>query len=120
MARELAASLSIRFADGERPHLFWVSSWTDGPDPAARYKVLSKQRGDASIEVLVVEETKLGGRRCLARQDIPAAAPAGWLAHWVSELGDSLGIRLYRYDLRAVETEREWRETAQRLGWTLL
>lgn len=117
--RESTAHLRIRFPEGERPHIFWVSTWTNGPDTRSRYKVLSKRREDASIEVVVIEEQGKRSRRCIAREDIPANAPAGWLSRWVSELGSSLGIDFQRFDLRSIESETEWQETARRLGWTL-
>jgi hypothetical protein len=117
--RESPANLRIQFHDGERPHVFWVSDWTKPPDPPARYKVLSKRRANGSIEVIVIEESEERGRQCLAREDIPADAPAGWLSRWVSELAGSIGVSFERFDLRSIETEGEWRETAERLGWTL-
>ncbi len=117
--RESPANLRIRFASGERPHLFWVSTWADGPDPCARYKILSKRRACGSIEVIVIEERGRRGRRCLAREDVPAKAPAGWLSHWVSELGRSLSIDFHCFDLSWVETEAEWRESARQLGWVI-
>ena len=116
--RESTAHLRIRFPEGERPHLFWISTWTNSPDVRARYKVLSKRREDASIEVVVIEEQGRRGRWCIAREDIAANVPSGWLSRWVSELGSSLGIDFQRFDLRSIESEAEWQEMARRLGWT--
>jgi hypothetical protein len=112
-----AAYLRIRFALGERPHWFWVSDWTPLEGGAARYKVLSKRRADGSLEVLVIEERAAGERRPLAQRDLEPGAAAGWLERWVEDLSESLAARFHGFDLRRIETEGEWRETAGRLGW---
>ena len=116
--RESSVNLRIRFAEGERPHLFWVSARADVPGRNVRYKILSKRRPDGSIEVIVIEEGSGPTRRCLKREDIPAGTPAGWLSRWVDELASSLGIRFQCFDLREIESEAEWQERAERLGWT--
>jgi hypothetical protein len=112
-----AAYLRIRFALGERPHWFWVSEWTPLDGAAARYKVLSKRRADGSLEVLVIEERTAGGRRPLLQRELEPGAPAGWLERWVEDLSESLAATFHAFDLRGIETEIEWRETAGRLGW---
>ncbi len=115
---ESSVNLRIRFAEGERPHLFWVSARADVVGRKVRYKILSKRRPDSSIEVIVIEEGSGQTRRCLKREDVPAGTPAGWLSRWVSELASSLGIRFHCFDLREIESEAEWQERTERLGWT--
>jgi hypothetical protein len=109
--------LHIHFALGERPHAFWVSDWTAGAGRVARYKVLSKQRADRSLEVLVIEERAGGNRRALLRRDLDASAPAGWLGHWIEELAQMLSTKLHAFDLRHIQSEAEWCAAAERLGW---
>ena len=105
-----AGVLHVHFARGERPHLFWVSP---GPSPL---KVLSKSRADGSLEVLIVRDAG-PQRQVLARTDVPADAPSGWLAHWVERFAEEQGTRFRRYDLRHVESAEQWLETAKELGW---
>ncbi len=119
MSAPAGSTLQIRFAAGERPHLFWVSRWEHGRDEATRYKVLTKRRSDASLDVLVLEERISGPRRRLARESVPSTRPSGWLSHWVSELERSLDTRFVEFDLRRVESRDEWRRIARRLGWSL-
>ena len=102
--------LHVHFARGERPHLFWVSP---GPEPT---KVLSKRCADGSLEVLIVRDAGLQ-RLLLARTEVPADAPSGWLAHWVERFAEEQGTRFRRYDLRHVESAEQWLETAAELGW---
>ena len=116
--RESSVNLRIRFTEGERPHLFWISTRSEVLGRSVRYKILSKRRPDSSIEVIVIEEGNGQTRRCLKREDVPAGTPAGWLSHWVSELASSLGIRFHCFDLREIESEAEWQEKAESLGWT--
>lgn len=116
----IPTTLRIRFAAGERPHCFWVSTGSRqraSPDAPARYKVLSKRRPDRSLLALVVEEDPSGVRRGMLRLEVPADAPSGWLAHLVGRLADDLGTRFRRFDLEAVKSAEEWRATARRLGW---
>jgi hypothetical protein len=68
--------------------------------------------------VIVIEEGDGQTRHCLKREDIPAGTPAGWLSRWVAELASSLEIRFHCFDLREIESEPEWQERAERLGWT--
>jgi hypothetical protein len=103
-------ALHVHFARGERPHVFWVSP---GPDPI---KVLSKRRGDGSLEVLIVQDAG-PKRQVLTRTEVPADAPSGWLAHWVERFAEEQGTRFQRYDLRHVESAEQWLETAAELGW---
>ncbi len=116
--RDSSVNLRICFAEGERPHLFWVSARADLGGRNVRYKILSKRRPDGSIEVIVIEDCSGQARRCIKREDIPARTPAGWLSRWVSELASALGIRFHCFDLREIETEAEWQDRAERLGWT--
>ncbi len=103
-------ALHVHFARGERPHLFWVSP---GPDPI---KVLSKRCADGSVEVLIVQDAG-SQRQVLARTEVPADAPSGWLVHWVERFAEEQGTRFRRYDLRHVESAEQWLETAAELGW---
>ena len=113
------ASLRIRFAAGERPHLFWVSHWTQEPEGRRRYKILSKSLPDGSLEVLVLQEGHDVQRRPVAQLQVPSDSPAGWLELWVETLAGELQTRFQRFDLRSVENVDEWRALAQKLGWSL-
>lgn len=111
-------SLRIHFTRGERPYVFWVSEWSRQAAPHCRYKILSKRRADAALEVLVVEEREDGGRRALAEEIVPADHPSGWLERWAEDFGASVGVRLQSFDLRHVETRDEWSALAETLGWS--
>lgn len=113
----LPGTLRIRFSGGERPHLFWISAWTQQPEGRCRYKVLSKSRADRSVEVLVLQDGARGLRQPVARLDVPEDSPAGWLDRWVETLADELCTHFERFDLRGIATAEEWREVARRLGW---
>jgi len=104
--------LRIRFADGERPHLFWVSPTAGG----RRFKILSKKRLDGSVEALVIEEAARQ-RRPLARVEVEPSAPAGWLSHWVDTVATELRVDFRFFDLRAVSSADEWNRVADQLGW---
>jgi hypothetical protein len=105
-------TLHVHFARGERPHLFWVSA------PPDAIKVLSKRRSDGSLEVLIVRDHD-ARRQVLARTEVPADAPSGWLEHWVERSAEELHTRFRRYDLRHVQNAEQWLETAAELGWLL-
>jgi hypothetical protein len=113
------ASLQIRFAEGERPHLFWVS---DGAVPAGAtaahvFKVLSKALPGGNVEAVLLEEDGQGRRRELARVEVPREHPAGSLARWVDTLSEELDVRFRLYDLRSVRSPEEWAIVAGQLGW---
>ncbi|MCP4006770.1 MAG: hypothetical protein GY725_21530 [bacterium] len=118
MASSRASTLRIQFAEGERPHVFWISRWQRGRSQAQRYKVLSKRLKDGTLDVWVIEESISGARRRLARETVPADLPAGWLTHWVSALGESLGTSFSKFDLSRIQDREEWRRVARDLGWT--
>ena len=107
-------TLRIAFAAGERPYAFWVSQRSD---PGARFKVLSKRLPDRSLDVLVVEEPPSARPRGIARLDVPATAPSGWLDHWVQTLGRDLGVEFVRFDVSSVANVEEWRAHVRRMGW---
>jgi hypothetical protein len=112
--------LRIHFGRGERPHVFWVGErqvQAVVPEAAVdRIKVLSKRRADGSVLVVVVDE-RTRSRRALARATLAPDAPSGALEHWVRGIGEALGIRLERYDLRDVATAEQWDVRARALGW---
>jgi len=111
------ASLQIRFAAGERPHLFWVSdSSPAGAADSRVYKVLSKAVPGGALEAVLIEEDA-SGRRELLRVEVPAESPAGGLARWVETVGERLGVRFRLYDLRSVASAGEWSILAGQLGW---
>jgi hypothetical protein len=110
------AMLQIRFAAGERPHLFWVSIPVSD-DAASVYKVLSKALPDGALEAVLIEEDAQGRRRGLGRIDVPPGHPAGWLTRWVEMAAEELGARFRLYDLRSVASAEEWTILAGQLGW---
>lgn len=107
-------TLRIQFVAGERPYAFWVSAQGK---PGVRYKVLSKRLPDRSMDVLVVEQARRGRPRGIARLDVPASAPSGWLDHWVETLGRDLGVEFVRFDVSAVGSLEDWRSHVRRMGW---
>ena len=110
--------LRIRFAAGERPHLFWVSDGRSARgDAAPVYKVLSKAVPGGALEAVLVEEDLDGLRRGLARVDVPPEYPAGWLTRWVETVAEEFGARFRLYDLRSVASADEWAILAGQLGW---
>ena len=113
----LPTALRIRFAQGERPHRFWVSPWTSDARGSVRYKVLSKQRRDGQLEALVVSERRDGARLPLGQVRIPRDAPSGWVSRWVETLAAELEVQFEPVDLSPVRTAEEWRAWARRLGW---
>ncbi len=113
----LPASLRIRFSAGERPHLFWVSHWSEEPEGRCRYKILSKSLPDRSLEVLVLEEGSRVRHRAVAQIQLPADSPSGRLERWVETLAEDIGARFELFDLRHVQSAKEWCAVARRLGW---
>lgn len=114
----LPVSLRIRFAAGERPHLFWLSRCEVSSRSDSTFKILSKSLADGTIEVIVIEEPSRGRRRPLAQVELPPETPAGWLTRWVDMVSNELGRGFHRYDLRTVDSADEWRAVAAKLGWT--
>lgn len=109
--------LRIRFQTGERPHRFWISTWSSGTPDRRRYKILSKRLETGELEAVVIEERDGRPRRGLERIVLPREAPSGWLELWASRIGDELGIELRCFDLSHVETATEWTRAAEALGW---
>lgn len=118
-AASFPSTLRIRFGEAERPYLFWISSWVEDGEGSVRFKVLSKQRPDRSLEVLVIQEGDNGRRKTVAHVEVPRSFPSGWLERWVTLLAYDLSTAFESFDLRQVQTHAQWVEVAARLGWSL-